>query len=90
MKVHPSMEICLKHKLFEGLSKAGLETLLAKAKTVKMQPGEILFHAGDKGTSLFTLLLGELACITRDGKEVKVLQAGMPFISAESVSLAEC
>ena len=77
VEAHPTTPICKEHKLFEGHSAMRLGVMLAKTREVNMRPGQELFRADDKGTSLFILLSGELACITRDNKEVKVLQAGM-------------
>ena len=76
---HPAMEICLKHKLFEGHSRMHLGVMLAKSQAKEMQEGDVLFNLGDKGTSLFILLSGEVACIARDGTEVQVLEAGTVF-----------
>ena len=77
LRTHPTMQICKTHKLFEGHSVMQLAAVLSKTQEVNMRPGDALFEFGDDGTSLFILLSGELSCITRDNKEVKVLQAGM-------------
>ena len=71
------MDICNRHKLFEGHSKLELAQVLSKAHAVKMRAGSTLFSFGDKGTSLFILQSGELTCLARNGTEVKVLKAGI-------------
>ena len=53
-----------------------LGVMLAKSQAKEMQEGDVLFNLGDKGTSLFILLSGEVACIARDDTEVQVLEAG--------------
>ena len=76
VEVHPIMDICKRHELFEGHSVTRLAVMLAKTRAIKMRIDDVLFNVGDQGASLFILLSGEVACIRRDGTEVKVLGAG--------------
>ena len=41
------------------------------------RPGDVLFQAGERGTSLFILIDGELGLITRQGEDVRVLSNGV-------------
>ena len=76
---YPVLGVCQKHKLFEGHSPERLREVVSKMVPIKLRPGEVLFRVGDKGTDMFVLQSGELACMSRENKEVKVLKAGECF-----------
>ena len=60
-KEHPALSLCKKHRLFKGHAKIQLALVLSKTQAVALQPGDVLFNAGDEVTALFILLSGELA-----------------------------
>ena len=43
---------------------------------MSLAPGDKLFVIGDTGTCMHIIRSGSLACFTREGAEVKVLDAG--------------
>jgi CRP-like cAMP-binding protein len=66
------------HEVFKRLPVELVEELLTHMKPVTLKKGEILFQAGDQGTNMFVVHTGSIACITTQGKEVKVLTQGAP------------
>ena len=67
---------CRPIKLFDCHTDPQLYALVCKMVPRNLAAGEVLFHLGEKGTSMFVLYTGELSCIIKDGSEVKVLAQG--------------
>lgn len=53
--------------LFEGVSEAGLERLVACATRVEAQPGQVLALPGDAGTGMYVVLEGTAMVELRRG-----------------------
>ena len=53
--------------LFADLSEQDLERLYQMAKTISMQPGELVFEEGSLGDALYVILDGE-----REGRPVNI------------------
>lgn len=53
--------------LFEGVSEAGLERLVACATRVEAQPGQVLALPGDAGTGIYVVLEGTAMVELRRG-----------------------
>ena len=68
---------------FAGLDAAALERVAAGTRTRRFRRGEVIFHAGDPGNSLFIIVAGEvkIAVPAELGKEaiLATLQAGDVF-----------
>ena len=73
------LEVCQNHKLFREHSSNRLEALVAKMVPHQMTTGEVLFRIGDKGSDMFVLESGELACVARNNEDLNVLKAGACF-----------
>jgi len=68
---------------FAGLDAAALERVAATTRIRRFRRGEVIFHAGDPGVSLFMIVSGEvkIALPAESGKEaiLATLQAGDVF-----------
>ena len=82
------MEMCKKHALFEQHSNSQLAHLIAKMVPLELNEGDPVFCKGDKGQDMFVLHSGELACMTNETIEVKVLRAGDCFGELAALGLS--
>ena len=81
------IELCKKHMLFQEQSRRLLEELVSKMVALKIHDGDVVCRAGDFGTDMFVVYSGELACLTRENVEVKVLKAGDCFGELAAMAL---
>ena len=84
-----AFKICRARKTFRRHSPDALAELLSKAALVELKPGDVLFHAGDEGDSLFVLVSGELACTTPEDEESATLEFGAVFGELAALRLAQ-
>lgn len=69
--------------LFEGLSEADLDRIVAISHRRRLGPGELLFHKGDPADRVFAVLRGSVRVVrsSSEGREVtlRILDAGQVF-----------
>jgi CRP-like cAMP-binding protein len=53
--------------LFEGLSEAGLERLVASSAEIECEPGQVLALPGDPGSGMYVVLDGTVSVEVRGG-----------------------
>ena len=54
-------------QLFEGVSDAGLERLVASSGEIECEPGQVLALPGDPGSGMYVVLDGEVSVEIRGG-----------------------
>ncbi|MGE5372787.1 MAG: SLC13 family permease [Solirubrobacterales bacterium] len=76
--------------LFRGLDRVNLAKLVPELELARCQAGEVLFHKGDTGDSLYIILSGEaiVSLPLPDGGEVEIARLGLGECFGEMALLA--
>lgn len=57
--------------IFSHLSPSEIEDIARMAKTINLQPGEILFYKGDHSKDLYVVILGRLMATTQEANQIE-------------------